>query len=146
MTTGPTTALALLAVVAVTLSGCTRPTTPTPLPQPRPPAIVNKTALAGQTIRIDFIASINPDCSVRAVPTVRIVDPPANGTTQIKEVEDFTTYPTANPRSACNKAKSPGVELTYTPNPGYLGSDYLTYETITADGYDRTLKIALTVK
>jgi len=117
-----------------------------PAAQVRVPPVFNKTALAGQTIRIDFTTVLNPDCSVRSIPMIRIVDPPANGTTQIKDAEDFTSYTQANPRSGCNKAKSKGLELTYKPNPGYLGSDYLSYETINTDGYDQTFKIAITVK
>jgi len=140
---GPKTALALAAGITVTLSGCVHPTPPRPVLQP---IIYKKTALAGQTIRVDFAASINPDCTVREIPTVRIVDPPVNGTTQLKEMEDFTSFPAGNPRSVCNKARSRGLEITYTPNPGYLGNDFVSYETIGNDGYDRTIKVAITVK
>lgn len=145
MIAGPRTALALAAGITVTLSGCVQQP-PRPVPQPMQPLVYKKTALAGQSIRLDFAASINPDCTVREVPTVRIVDPPVNGTTQMKEMDDFTAFPAANPRSACNKARSRGLEITYTPNPGFLGTDSVSYETIGNDGYDRTIKVAITVK
>ena len=140
----------MVAAASLTLFGCVVPqraaTPPIPTLSPSGPFTVPRTALAGQTTRIDFATSINPDCTVRGIPTVRILTQPVHGTIATSEMDDFSSYPLANPRSACNKSKSRGIRVDYTPVPGYTGPDYLSYELISAEGADKTFNIPLTVK
>jgi hypothetical protein len=133
--------------VGFALAGCM----PHPAPVVAPPNVsgpltIARTVIAGSTIRLAFNVSMNPDCTVRSIPILRVLTEPMHGTTAISETEDFPSYPPANIRSVCNKAKARGVKLEYTPAPGYLGSDYLSYEMIFEDGVDRTVNIPLTVK
>jgi hypothetical protein len=141
---------AMLAIAGLALFGCV--VQPRPVTPPAPPVSLSgpftapKTAISGQTIKVDFSASINPDCTVRAVPVVRILVPPSHGTASSAEGEDFTSFPLANVRSACNKARSRGALTTYTPAPGYFGPDYMSMEVLTQDGGDRTYNMPITVK
>jgi hypothetical protein len=145
----------MLALAGLTLAGCaTRvtqqvqvvaPTAPARV-VPAAPQIYNKTALAGQVTRIDFSSNLNPDCSVRNIPIVRIIDQPVHGTAQVTQTEDFTAFLPQNIHFACNQKKSRGTALDYIANPGYVGSDYLSFESINADGVDHIFKIALAVK
>lgn len=138
-------------LAGLALFGCVRQPQPPAIPpipilSPSGPFTVTKTALAGQTLRIDFTASVNPDCTVRGIPTVRILAQPAHGTAVISETEDYTAYPPINPRYACNKTKSRGAKLEYTPAPGYAGADYLSFEVISAEGTDKTFNTQIAVK
>jgi len=134
--------------LGLSLAGCVRP-----VPAQGPVRVVapaqviyNKTALVGQTTAIDFAYDVNPDCSVKEIPTIRVINPPVHGTVQIFEKEDFTAFAQSNSRFDCNKKKSKGAAISYTPNPGYVGGDYLEFETFFSNGTDRTAKIAITVK
>ncbi len=138
----------IVAVFAgITLGGCIpRPAPVVALPNLNGPMTIAKTVIAGDTIRLAFNVAMNPDCSVRSMPTLRVLTEPMHGTTAISQTEDFPSFPATNIRSACNKAKARGVKLEYTPAPGYLGPDYVSYEMIFEDGVDRTINIPLTVK
>lgn len=108
--------------------------------------VYNRTALAGQTTTMDFVFNLNPDCSVKEIPTIRVTSPPVHGTIQVFEKEDFSSFPQSNIRFECNKKKSKGTAVSYTPNPGYAGGDYLEFEIFSSDGADRTMKVSITVK
>jgi len=106
----------------------------------------NRTALAGTTTTMDFAFDLNPDCTVRAMPTIRVLNPPANGTVQVFEKEDFPSFQANNIRFVCNKNRAKGMAVTYTPNPGFAGSDYLEFEIFGSDGADRVIKLTIAVK
>jgi hypothetical protein len=154
MTAGPKIAFLLVALAGVSLSGCVTQQQIAAVPAPAAsvrvvtvaPTVYNKTALSGQTTRIDFSSELNPDCSVRNIPTVRIIDAPVHGTTQVTQLDDFTAFLPQNVHFACNKKKSRGTALDYISNPGYVGGDYLSFESVNPDGVDRTYKVAITVK
>jgi len=154
-------ALTMLSVPAV-LAGCA--------PQPQPPRMLNpladlianphaavanaqpypppvtKTALAGATTRILFVQNLNPDCSVRDIPTVRVLTPPAHGTEAVKTIEDFGTTVAFPMVFGCSKNKARGAALDYVANADYTGPDTMTYEVIYSNGVDQTTTVKLTVK
>jgi hypothetical protein len=105
-----------------------------------------KTAIAGTMTRIAFYQELNPDCSVRDIPTIRMPTQPAHGVVTIKETEDFGTYSAFEPLSVCNKNKARGVSVDYLTAPGYSGADSLTYEAILSTGLEQTTTVNLTVK
>ncbi len=157
MTSGRNAGYAMLALASLSLTGCATHVTQqvqvatAPIPAqvrlvPAAPQVYNKTALSGQITRIDFSSNLNPDCSVRNIPTVRVIDQPVHGTAQVTQTDDFTAFPPQNIHSACNIKKSRGAALDYIASPGYVGGDYLSFESINADGVDHIFKIALTVK
>jgi hypothetical protein len=134
-----------LAVFA--LVGCApKPAPIVPSVSPNAPITTPKTALSGVTTRVNFVSLLNPDCTVRAIATIRVVTQPQHGLVNISEIEDFSSYPPINPRSACNKNKSRGNKIEYTAAPGYVGPDYLSYEAISDDGQDKVFNVPLTIK
>ena len=107
---------------------------------------IRRTALAGDTIKMDFFVSLNPDCSPTGPQTVRVTQNPSNGHLKVSKAEDFITFPATNVRSACNTRRVPGMRIEYTPQPGYSGSDYMAIEVITANGFERNRSYYVTVK
>jgi hypothetical protein len=105
-----------------------------------------RTVPAGTTMRLDFAYNINPDCTSGGLTTIRVAQQPVHGDTRVQQARDFPRFPPVNVRFACNKTKVPGMALLYTPAPGFTGSDYLAFETISTEGTDREFRVALTVK
>jgi len=110
------------------------------------PQLLNKTAASGETIAVLHSIIVNPDCTSREIATVRVTQPPAHGTTQVIQSEDYPTFAADNSRATCNKIKLPGMFVYYTPSPGFTGSDAMTVETITHSGVDVEYKVFITVK
>ena len=107
---------------------------------------IRRTALAGDTIKMDFFVSLNPDCSPTGPQTVRVTQSPNYGRLAVSKAEDFITFPATNVRSACNTKRVPGMRIEYTPQAGYSGLDYMAIEVITANGFERTRSYYVTVK
>jgi hypothetical protein len=101
---------------------------------------------AGQTLKLDHFANLNPDCSSAGDIAVRVLQDPANGKIAIKQAADFSTYPPFNPRSHCNDRRTPGVSVFYTPNQNYLGPDSVIFDIIFANGLERSDTFHLSVK
>jgi len=148
-----TKALLLLVSAASLLAGCvSRNETAIIAGGVRPATAQNgtftttRTVVVGQTSTLDAMWNLNPDCTTRTNPTVRIVEQPVHGTVAINQRTDYPNYPTNNPRSACNKTQQPGVFVDYTPAPGFAGTDIVSFEEISDRGVDRTWKMILTVK
>jgi len=133
---GPGKSLAFWMLASMVLSGCVHPAAPPPVVRimPSNQFAYNRTALAGTTTTMDFAFDLNPDCSVRSTPTIRVLNPPTNGTVQVVEKEDFPSFQASNVRFACNKNRAKGMAVTYTPNPGFFGSDYLDSKSSAATG------------
>jgi hypothetical protein len=83
---------------------------------------------SGTTQKLLFAFNVRPDCSFVDVPVSRLVDQPAHGKLQIAQVEDYPNYPLLNPRYKCNTVPVKGVRISYTPDPGYVGTDEFVYE------------------
>jgi hypothetical protein len=153
-------AVVAMACVSTALVGCVKPEPPPINPyaailanlqarangKPFVPPPLIKTALAGATTRILFVQNLNPDCSVRDIPTIRILTPPSHGTEAIKTVEDFGTYIGIPVTLGCNKSKARGASLDYIASADYTGPDTLVYEVIYSNGTDQTTTVNLTVK
>jgi len=157
-------AVLAMACVSTALTGCVKPPPQPQTPvnpfaaallaslaahangQPFVPPPVTKTALAGATTRIAFVQNLNPDCSVRDVPTVRVLTQPTHGKTVNKQIDDFGIFPGLMVNVACNKNKARGASLDYIADGDYTGPDTLTYEVIYSNGTDQTNTVKLTVK
>jgi hypothetical protein len=156
-------AILTMACVSAALGGCAKPPPPQPPVNPFTAALIAnlqahangqpftippmmKTALAGATTRIIFAQDLNPDCSVRDIPTIRVLTPPAHGTDTIKMIEDFGAFAGFPTNVGCNKSKARGASLDYIANADYTGPDTLTYEVIYSNGTDQTTTVKLTVK
>ena len=89
---------------------------------------------ADHKLRLDFLYSINPDCTSIGFASVRVIEQPQHGRITVENGTGFTNFPAANPRAECNKRRSDGVAIIYEPEPGYTGSNSVDFETIYATG------------
>jgi hypothetical protein len=103
---------------------------------PAPPSVVEvkRTAVIDQPLNLDFLYSINPDCSSDGVADVRTIEDPRHGRLTIEKGSGFTNFPQENPRQVCNRRRSEGVQMHYRPEEGYLGPDSLTVDIIYNNG------------
>lgn len=97
-------------------------------------------------VRLDFIYSINPDCSSAGLASVRAIEQPQNGKVTIENATGFSNFPPENQRYECNKRKSEGVAVIYRPNPGFAGTDSLTLDIIFSSGFESKRHFSLEVK
>lgn len=104
-----------------------------------------RTAAVDQPLQVDFLYSLNPDCSSIGVVSVRTIEEPKHGKLTIGEGSGFSSFPQDNPRQACNRRRSEGMLMYYRPEPGYLGSDSVTVDIIYGDGASRKRHYAIAV-
>jgi len=115
--------------------------------RPAGPLVINKTAPVGQMIDIITLNNVNPDCTPGTLGTLRVTQQPMHGTASIVQGESYPSFAANNPRSVCNKTKSPSVSIKYTPAQGFSGSDLMAVEAFTSSGGDSSeIKVLLTVK
>jgi hypothetical protein len=95
---------------------------------------ISRAVAAGHKLHLDFLASINPDCTSIGYATVRIGEQPKHGKITVENGTGFTNYPQNNSRSECNKKRSDGVLIDYEPDAGYRGQDSVNLEVIFASG------------
>jgi hypothetical protein len=103
-------------------------------PVPPKPVEISRVVAADQDRRLDFLYSINPDCTSIGYATVRIVEQPKHGAITIENSTGFTNFPAANLRAECNKRRSDGVAIIYKPEAGYTGPDSADFDAIFATG------------
>ena len=132
--------------VPITLRGPTVPFARAGRPALTGPRIIHKTVPEDQTVTLTFATSVNPDCTTPGTPVVRVSGEPVHGVVAIVPRKGFAAFPSANPRSACNKIKIAGVGADYTPTAGFTGSDLVTLDMIFADGVERVARYLITVK
>jgi dienelactone hydrolase len=101
---------------------------------------------SGATSTLNFSFAVNQDCSPKSLAKVWIGEAPQHGVTNVEPKSDFPKYPAASPFAACNRIKTPGIAVEYTPATGYAGPDSLTFEEIDAEHAHRIFRIALTVR
>ena len=80
-------------------------------------------AIAGSKQMVSHYDAVNPDCSVRALPVVRLQAAPSWGRISIETGEDYTNYTASSIRAKCNLRKVPMVIIYYTPQADYVGED-----------------------
>ena len=121
--------------------------------QPRPPAApttpatleVKRTAVVDEPLQVDFLYSINPDCSSVGAVNIRTIEEPKHGTLTITNGSGFSNFAQDNPRQACNRRRSEGMLIYYRSESGYLGPDSVTVDIIYPDGISRQRHYAVAV-
>jgi hypothetical protein len=113
---------------------------------PALPSEIKRAVAAGQKQRMEFLYSINPDCTSIGFATVRILDAPKHGAVTIENGTGFTNFPQNNLRYECNKRRSDGVVVSYEPESGYTGPDAINVDVIYASGISRKRHYAIDVK
>ncbi|GGH17034.1 hypothetical protein GCM10007036_18190 [Alsobacter metallidurans] len=84
--------------------------------------------------KLDRYSSVNPDCTPIPGIVGRIVVPPKNGRASFRDGVDYTTFPASNVRHVCNMKRIRSLQLWYTPNPGFTGTDALVAEALYPSG------------
>jgi hypothetical protein len=118
--------------------------------QPTPPTAqtfdITRVTASDQELRLDFLYSLNPDCSSIGFAKVRVIKQPDHGTVTIDNGTGFTSFARDNQRFDCNKSRSDGVVIVYQPEPGYVGSDSMVFDTIYAGGSEQKRNYKIDVK
>jgi hypothetical protein len=96
--------------------------------------VYNRAVIAGSDIRIGPYSDLDPDCSLRAHPRIKVIEPPRQGTFTTQTRLAFSTYPSTNPRASCNARRTQGLDVVYRANPGASGADRVVFEVIWLDG------------
>jgi hypothetical protein len=120
------------------------------------PTVANKTAtstftlsrgvLSGRAQKLDFMYSVNPDCSTAGYPTVHVIKPPAHGMAMVEQGDDYTSFDKNNQRYECNLHRSPGTLVRYRSDAGFSGEDAVAIETIFPSGNVKSTRYDITVK
>jgi hypothetical protein len=84
---------------------------------------LTRDVVANQRVRLDFLFSLNLDCSSTGYAMVQVIEAPTHGKATVANGTGFSTFPANNPRSACNKSRSDGAVVFYDPEPGFVGTD-----------------------
>jgi hypothetical protein len=85
---------------------------------------------SGRKMRLDFLYSIQPDCSSAGQTTVRILEKPQHGTLTVENGQEFTNFPKENQRYECNVRRSDGTVVFFDPEPEFFGKDSVALDVI----------------
>jgi hypothetical protein len=107
---------------------------------------VNKVASPTNPIKLDFAASLNPDCSSIGPIEVRVITQPTLGQVQISRAQDYPRFTSNNQRYRCNARAVPGVRTMYTPRGGAIGQDTIVTETFFPSGNSHRTTFNVTVR
>jgi hypothetical protein len=142
-------------------AGCIRAVSRFPLPLPLAMAcalicsagpahaqsgIQSKVVPSGEAKQLAFLTSLNPDCSVNADVTVRIVKEASHGTVEIGRGIGYPTYGRRDLRYFCNLSPREGYQVTYTSNADFKGDDEFEIEFFAPAGRYTVTRYAITVK
>lgn len=105
-----------------------------------------KFAVSGQPQRLNFFTSLNPDCTLKGLATVRVLSAPNHGQLTVVQGSDYSSFPADSQQYVCNTKKTEGVVVTYVSAPGYFGADAATIEAIFPGGGHKTYEYAISVK
>jgi hypothetical protein len=95
---------------------------------------ISKTVATGRPLKLGFFSSVNPDCSSRGRPTIRLTRAPEHGRVTVTQTMDFPNFPASNVRFVCNKSRVAGTAINYVSDRGFVGTDNVQAETIFPDG------------
>lgn len=107
-------------------------------------AQADKVVASGKPLMLYAAYSTNPDCSSAGNVVLRVTQSPEHGRVSIRQTGVFPQFPEANPRSACNRRRVPGVQAIYTSQRGYLGPDSVVLEVLFPAG--RGVRMSFTIR
>ena len=105
-----------------------------------------KSVPSGINRQIDFLASINPDCSSIGFATVRLIEGPAHGVLTTDKGRDYRPFAKPNPRHACNKKRLAGLKVFYQSETGFVGTDRIRILVVAASGSEREATYEIRVR
>jgi hypothetical protein len=100
---------------------------------------------AGKPATVIFAAALNPDCSVRGMAGLRVVQAPAHGVMEVVIKEGEPKFPAGSPLAACNSVLVKGVAAIYTLASGFAGADTVAVKETAVDQQTRVFRVELLV-
>jgi len=94
----------------------------------------------GKDIRVGVYVNVKQDCTSGPLPTIRLVDKPANGTVTVKSAKI-----NAKNYKQCLAMEVPGYVAFYKSEPTFNGVDSFTIEIKYPEGKTETQKLNVTV-
>jgi hypothetical protein len=112
------------------------------IPAPSQPRLVERSVKAApnKDTQIGVYLNVLPDCTSGALPTIRLVGPPAGGKVVVK-----TARVKATNYKACLALEVPAYVAFYKSSPEFLGDDVLTIEVKFPGGRTEIQKITVKV-
>jgi len=92
----------------------------------------NVSVASGERTRLGVAFLINPDCSMTAVPEVRIREAPKHG--KVESVRELAFPNGKGEYKKCNGTKVPATVGYYTPDEGFVGKDRVVVRTSYKNG------------
>jgi hypothetical protein len=93
-----------------------------------------KYAVSGRPLKLSFFATVNPDCSSVGQTTIRLTRAPEHGRVSVTQTMDFPNFAPSNVRFACNRRRVAGATINYVSQRGFVGTDSVQAEVISASG------------
>jgi hypothetical protein len=128
-------------LAAIVVGGCA--TAPQNAQEPK---LIEKTTFTGTALNLWYFYSVQMDCTPDDLPAVSVTRAASHGSVKIRSVDHFTEYPSTNPRSECNKKKSPSVVVVYTSEKSFVGVDRIEVKCLYSSGRVVTREFAITVE
>jgi hypothetical protein len=94
---------------------------------------------------VTYWYSVKTDCTAGVMPTVVITQQPTHGTAVIALGRNFPRFWADSKYFHCNGQLVSSVQLRYTPQPGFVGTDYMTTHTMFHSGQYNTHTYIITV-
>jgi len=95
---------------------------------------IERGAISGKPQHVGFYYSVNPDCSSEGLVNTQLKSPPTHGAVVFVNADGYTNFSSTSPGYDCNKKKSPGVEVIYTSEKDFIGTDQFTVQGIGPKG------------
>ena len=109
-TATPASPTAPTAVTRVRLTPVAATTAPAQAGPAAPDTVdLKRAGAAAAKLRLDFLYSINPDCTSIGFATIRVVEQPRHCRITVDNGTGFTNFPASNPRTECNKRSGPAA-------------------------------------
>jgi hypothetical protein len=104
-----------------------------------------RTVPSGTNQRIEFITSLNPDCTSNGDINVRVTKQPEHGKVEIASTAHFPVFSKESNRYKCNQHKVKGVLVNYKAEK-YVGEDAFDLLVIYPGGFAREVHYDIGVR
>lgn len=105
-----------------------------------------KVVAAGQRVKMDTLASLDPTCRSLGRTEVNLLTAPQGGQVETLLGRDYPAYVAANVRSVCDKQRVPVTMIFYRASPGFSGSDSFDAEIVFPQGNARRVRYKVEVR
>jgi hypothetical protein len=95
---------------------------------------VQRGAVSGIPQHVGFYYSVNPDCTSSGLVRTTVKKSAQHGSVTFVNTDGYPSFPANSESHDCNKQKSPGVEVLYTSDKDFTGTDQTTVEGIGPKG------------